>query len=223
MKPRIWTACSLVIACGALWAGRALSDDKKPDKPTAGGMHMSPEEMKKMMEEWMALAKPSDHHKAMDPTVGVWDTEMKMFMMPGAPPMVTKGTSERKWVLGGRFIEERSTGEMIGPDAKSPMGFGKVKMDGIGLFGYDNYRNLYTGVWVADNGTQMLTMRGTMPPGSKTLTMYGEMDEPSMKMIGRYNRYVTKFVDNDKFVFEVYDLAAGPDYKVFDITYTRKK
>lgn len=223
MKPRIWIACTLVITCGALWAGRAMSDDKKPEEPKGGEMKMpSPEEMKKLMEEWVALAKPSDHHKALEPTVGSWETTMKM-EMPGMPPMVTKGTAERKWVLGGRFIEERFSGEMMGPDPKSPMGFGKVKMEGIGLFGYDNHKNIYTGVWCADNGTQMLTMTGTMPPGSKTLTMYGLMDEPSMKMSDRYCKYVTKFVDADKFVFEVYDLAAGDNYKVFDITYSRKK
>jgi len=223
MKPRHWTACTLVIACGALWAGRAVSDDKKEDAPKGGEMKMpSPEEMKKMMEEWATLSKPGDHHKALEPLVGSWTTEMKM-VMPGMPPMVTKGTSERKWTLGGRFIEERFSGEMIGPDPKSPMGFGKVKMEGMGLFGYDNYKNIYTGVWAADNGTNLLTMTGTMPPGSNTLTMYGLMDEPMLKMSDRYCKYVTKFIDNDKFVFEVYDLAAGPDHKVFDITYSRKK
>lgn len=221
MKPRIWIGCTAIAACCALWAGRALSDDKKSEKPKAGEMKMpSPEDMKKMMEEWTALAKPSDHHKALEPTVGSWDTEMKM-EMPGMPPMVTKGKSERKWTLGGRFIEERYIGEMIGPDPKSPMG--KIKMEGIGLFGYDNYKNLYTGVWVADHSTNTLTMSGTLPPGSKTLTMYGEMDEPMLKMSDRYCKYVTKFIDDDKFVFEVFDLAAGPDYKVFDITYTRRK
>lgn len=223
MNPRIWTACTLVIACGALWAGRALSDDKKPETPKADAAKSpSPADMKKMMEEWMALGKPGDAHKAMEATIGTWNTEMKL-VAPGMPPMVTKGTSERKWVLGGRFIEERSSGEMIGPDEKSPIGFGKVKSDGIGLFGYDNYKNIYTGVWISDQGTNMMTMSGTMPPGSKTLTMYGLMDEPMLKMSDRYNKYVTKFVDDDKFVFEVYDLAAGDDHKVFEITYTRKK
>src|SRR5262249_62605 len=158
----------------------------------------------------------------MEPTIGSWNTEMKM-QEPGMPPMVTKGTSERKWVLGGRFIEERSSGDMIGPDEKSPMGFGKIKSEGIGLFGYDNYKKIYTGVWISDLGTNVMTMTGTMPPGSKTLTMYGLMDEPMLKMSDRYNKYVTKIVDDDKFVFEVYDLAAGPNHKVFEITYTRKK
>lgn len=223
MKPRIWTACTLVIACGALWAGRAMSDDKKPEESKGGEMKMSsPEEMKKMMDDWVALGKPGEHHKALEPLVGSWETSMKM-EMPGMPPMVTKGTSERKWVLGGRFIEERFSGDMMGPDPKSPMGFGKVKMDGIGLFGYDNYKNIYTGVWMSDHGSNILSMTGTMPPGSKTLTMYGLMDEPMMKMSDRYCKYVTRMISDDKFVFEVYDLAAGDNHKVFDITYTRKK
>jgi len=223
MKPRTWAACTLVIACGALWAGRALSDEKKPgESKGVAATPPTPAEMKKMMAEWMALGKPGDPHKALESTVGTWSTEMKL-VAPGMPPMVTRGTSERKWVLGGRFIEERSSGDMIGPDEKSPIGFGKIKSDGIGLVGYDNYKNIYTGVWISDLGTNMMTMSGTMPPGSNTLTMYGLMDEPMLKMSDRYNKYVTRIVDNDKFVFEVYDLAAGPDHKVFEITYTRKK
>ena len=52
--------------------------------------------------------------------------------------------------------------------------------------------------------------------------MYGEMDEPMMKVFGRYVKYVHTIVNNDKHVFSIYDLHAGDNYKVVEVVYDRK-
>jgi hypothetical protein len=72
-------------------------------------------------------------------------------------------------------------------------------------------------------GTQLLTMRGNMSQDGKTLTMYGEMDEPMLGVKGRLVKYVTEIIDDNHHVFSVYDLHAGDDYKVVEVAYTRKK
>ena len=60
--------------------------------------------------------------------------------------------------------------------------------------------------------------------GGETLfTLYGEMDEVMLGVVGRTVKYVTRIVDADKHVFEIIDLHAGDGYKVVEITYTRKK
>ncbi len=41
-------------------------------------------------------------------------------------------------------------------------------------------------------------------------------------MTGRIVNYRTTIINNDKHIFEVFDLAVGTDYKAFEITYTRQ-
>jgi hypothetical protein len=36
-------------------------------------------------------------------------------------------------------------------------------------------------------------------------------------------KYVTRIIDDDKHVMAMYDLHVGDDYKVMEVTYTRKK
>ena len=57
----------------------------------------------------------------------------------------------------------------------------------------------------------------------KAALVFGQMDEPMLKVYGRTIKYVTKIVSPDKHVFSIYDLHAGDDYKVIEITYERKK
>jgi hypothetical protein len=143
-------------------------------------------------------------------------------MGPAAPPTETHGTSEVKSVLGGRFVLQNDKSKFPMPDMQT----GEMKMvpwEGMGLFGYDNYQKVYVGCWADDMGTQLLTMRGNMSQDGKTLTMYGEMDEPMLGIKGRLVRYVTEIINDDHHVFSVYDLHAGDNYKVVEVAYTRKK
>jgi hypothetical protein len=54
--------------------------------------------------------------------------------------------------------------------------------------------------------------------------MWGKMDELMTGEKGKKVKYVTKVVDNDTMVFEVYDVTTYGDKKpTMQITYTRKK
>ncbi len=173
----------------------------------------SPEEMAKMMEKWTKVASPSEHHKHLDTFVGTWDTVQRVWMGgPDASATETKGTSEVKWVLDGRFIVEEYRGEMMGRP-----------YSGMGLFGYDNFRNLYVGTWASNQGTNLFTMSGQRDPSGKTWTYYGELDEPMLDVVGRMVKCETTVVGPDAHTFAIYDLHAGGDYKVFEIAYTRVK
>lgn len=60
-------------------------------------------------------------------------------------------------------------------------------------------------------------------PVSDVFTYYGYMDEPTMGVYARTVKTVTRIIDADTYVFEMYDPHAGEDYKVMEITYKRKK
>src|SRR5688572_163038 len=59
-----------------------------------------------MMEAMVKAATPGEAHKKLDGMVGTWNTEIKMWMMPGSDPMTSSGTAENRWVLGGRYVEQ---------------------------------------------------------------------------------------------------------------------
>lgn len=186
-------------------ASRALSDDQtKSQEPTA-------EQTAAMPAEWAKIAAPSVHHKRLDFFVGKWRTKTKMWMGgPGSMPIESDGTSEIKWVFGGRYLLDEHKGSMMGQP-----------YEGMGLTGYDNYRNMYVGSWYSNMGTAPLTMTGMRHPKTGVFTYYGEMDEPALKVTGRTVKYVVRPVDKDHYVFEIIDLHAGDGYKVIEITYTR--
>ena len=159
------------------------------------------------------MAAPGEHHKHLEHFVGTWDTVTSMWMSgPDGPATESKGTSTVKWILGGRFILEEHHGLMMG-----------MPYEGLGMTGYDKFKNLYVGSWSSNMDTQLLTMRGMRHPKTGEFTFYGEMDEPTLQVYGRTVKYVNRIVSPDKHVFTIYDLHAGDDYKVIEITYQRRK
>lgn len=198
---------------GSGGGGGQASDGRKPEMPMP-----SPEEMQAMMKAWEEAMMPGEPHKNLMKTAGNWDTVTKMWMEgPNAPPTEVKGTAEMKAVLGGRFVMQEQHAQFPMPGGQN------MPWDGIGMFGYDNFQKMYVGCWADSMGTQLLTMRGNLSQDGKTLTMYGEMDEPMLGVRGRMVKYVTDIASDDKQIFSIYDLHAGDDYKVVEVIYTRKK
>jgi len=179
----------------------------------AGGMDAA---MMAAMQDAMKLTQPSEHHAKLEALVGEWNVSMKMFMGPGMPPSESKGKSSNKWVLGKRFVMQEFSGSFNMP------GMGDVAYEGIGMIGFDNYKNMYVGMWTDSMNTHMLTYRGAPNPTINGIVSYGEMDEPMIKVQDRMVRYDVMFKDKNSYVMTIYDLAVAPDYKVVELTYTRK-
>ena len=98
----------------------------------------------------------------------------------------------------------------------------KMPFEGMGMFGYDIYRHMYVGSWSDTMTTAILTMSGALDRSGKTLTFYGPMDEPMLDIVGRTVKYVFTVESPTKFVFSIYDLHAGENYKPLEITYEKQ-
>lgn len=96
------------------------------------------------------------------------------------------------------------------------------KFHGIGVTGYDNHTKKYASTWMDSMGTGIYFMEGPAGADSKTMTMEGSYDDPMegpMKL-----RAVTKIVDNNTEIFEMYGTdKSGKEMKMMEITYARKK
>jgi hypothetical protein len=214
MKGRVLLFATVAVGVGTLATTQVLSQDQ----PTAPGGEMP--DMEEMMRKWMAVAAPSDHHKHLEHFVGTWKTTTRLWMGgPGTSPTETTGSATVKWILGGRFILEEHQGEIQLPASDGQMR--KVPFQGVGLTGYDNFKNMYIGTWADNMNTHLLSMSGTRDPSGK-FTFYCEMAEPMLDVHGRMVKYVTRVISKDKHIFESYDLHAGDDYKVLEITYERQ-
>jgi len=237
MALRALVAVVVVMAATVLVVDTAFSQDKGPkgkeegakaqekiqkgEEKGAGMKEPSKEEMAEMMKRWQEAATPGPHHKALEHFVGAWDITIKSWMGgPDTPPSESKGTCETKWVLDGRFIEDKVKSDMMMPDETG--GMKKVSFLGQGLTGYDNFKNLYISTWADNMGTTIVMAKGSMEPTGKVLTLYGEADEPMLDVHGRMLKMVTRIIDKDRHVMEVHDLHAGDNYKVMEIMYTRK-
>ncbi len=170
--------------------------------------------MEEMMKKWQELAAPGEAHKRLDVLVGSWDVETKLWMggEGTGEAQTSMGTAEYKWILGGRYLRQDYTGEMMG-----------IPFNGIALTGYDNYAKKYVGMWIDDMSTMISTMHGSTGRTGDVLVMYGTMHEWTTGELDKVAKYVLRIVDKDKHIFEIHDEWIVDNTKVIEMTYTRKK
>lgn len=194
MKARFWIAAVALAATGA-YTAHAFTKTQTPEE-------------KAMME----LASPGAAHKLLDDKVGKWDMVVKMSAGPGMPAQESAATSEMKWVLGGRFIEDRTKGTFNGEP-----------FEGIGHGGYDNMKKKYVSHWMDNWGTGIMATEGTYDAEAKTFTYEGEMPDPMQGKVVRV-RMTEKVTDKDHWTMTMSTPGAdGKHNQMMEIQYTRAK
>ncbi|MGH7231652.1 MAG: DUF1579 domain-containing protein [Nitrospiraceae bacterium] len=187
--------------CVALTVSVAMAKDKKSEKQV---------DMQAVMEAYTKLATPGEPHKQFASLAGSWTTKTKEWMEPGKPPTESTGSVEMRMVLGGRFLQQEFTGDMMGQP-----------YSGMGISAYDNLLKRYVSTWIDTMGTGVFVMEGTASPDGKTITLKGqhaELDGGHMT-----HRAVWKIVDGNTQTFDMYGThQGGKEMKMMEITYTRK-
>jgi hypothetical protein len=172
-----------------------------------------------MMKQMMALSKLNENHKLLAQLAGTWKYDVKMWMAPDAPPMLSKGTAVRKPIMDGRYFVLNVTGNM-----KMPAEDGKMKnfeFKGMSIEGYDNVQKKFIGTWCDNMGTGVMLSTGTYDPATKSFTYNSEMEMmPGMKTKARE---VLKVVDANHHNLEWYEDRGGHEVKTMEINYTRQK
>lgn len=193
---------AVTLLCVGLVREDARAQDAK-DKP-------SPEAIAKAMAE---AATPGAAHTRLEPLAGTWAYTCKMWMAPGAPAVDTKGTIERKWILGGRFLEEVYAGQ--GFDGKEG-GF-----EGRGLLGYDNSNKKYTQTFVCNMGTAVQNGQGGFDASGK-LTLSSEALCPLQQCLVKMRDEI-RIESRDKIVIDSYVTVDGKEHKMMELVSIRKK
>jgi hypothetical protein len=211
-KPLCASAAVLIVGAALIGA----QPDKKPMPPKPAGQPTDPAKPAKPpapgerdMAAMMQAAQPSEAHKGLAKRAGEFTTISK-FSMPGMPEQTSKGTSKLTMILGGRFLSEDATGEMMGAPYTS-----------LKLVGYNNESKKYEAVWAYTQSTAMMMMTGTSDDDGKTINYTASVESVNGK-----ETFGVKMTqpDDDHFKVEMLikmpDGSAGPTYST---EYTRKK
>jgi len=208
MKPRCLIALALTVAAVSSLSCRTASQRLSQE-----------ERQKKEMEAWEAYMRPGKEHELLAKRTGTWDYKARIWTAPDATPSESKGKSEFKMVMGGRYRIDTTDGEGL-PE------FGGHPFQGMGFAGYDNFKKKYVGSWIDSMGTGILVGEGDASKDGKELAFSAEMPDIAGTM-GQKTiklRWTEKDIDDDHFSFAMY--MPGPDgkeFKSFEFEYTRRK
>jgi hypothetical protein len=189
----------------ALLAAFAQEPVEKPAKPEAPAM--TPEQ-----EAFMKAGAIGPYHKLLEPFVGRWKAEVRIWSDPKAEPMVTSGTSSHTFIFGGRYLKMEFTGQYLGQS-----------FIGLGFMGFDNVRKEFISFWIDNMSTWFLTSAGTVDREGKTFTMKGSFKDP-MTGILRQQRDILKVEGPDRIVSQSFEASSdGKEFKTMEIVYMRAK
>jgi hypothetical protein len=198
MRSKVLLALALLVVCTSV-----VAQEPKNDAANQKAM-MDAMMMKAMM--------PGDAHKLLNNMVGTFDVKVTAWMMPGQPPMESNGTAVNSWIMGGRFVQQKFSGQFMGQP-----------FEGVGYTGYDNVKKTYWSSWMDNMGTGIMNSTGSTSDGGKTWTFMTSMADPMTGKDAPVEERVT-VVDHDHHNFEMW--SPGPDGKMMKtmaLAYSRKQ
>ena len=209
--PRWLTFCCLVALL--LVALPAVADHHQAGSEEhgemEGEMEMSAEEAA-MMAAWQKAMTPGEPHANLAGLAGDYHFEIKTWMDPEAPPMVSTGTAHREMPMGGRILVEEVEATVMGQPFK-----------GHGETGYDNVKGEYWSTWTDNMSTGLMVSYGKWDDEAGGLVMHAEYVDV-MTGETKNARMVSEVHDDGTEHFSWYDKTADGEQKTMAITYTKK-
>jgi hypothetical protein len=162
-----------------------------------------------MMKRWMEYSTPGQQHTSMSKAAGDWKFTSKMWMDPTQEPMVTDGSAKFESIYGGRYLQCKVSGSMMG-----------MPFEGTSLTGYNNATKKYFNTWIDNMGTGLMFTEGTAD-ASGVISLTGSMYDP---MSGKNCtiRETWRMDGDNKMTMEMYSTKEGEsEKKDMEIVYTR--
>jgi uncharacterized protein DUF1579 len=202
---------ALYAACVLLAAPPAAHAKKAPPAPPAAAPTGGDNALGKVVDEMTKYTAPGPQHQELAQLVGSWTTRTRVWERPDATPVEFPGSAEYRTILGGRFLELASRSQLGGKES-----------NGIGIFGYDAFKEKYSYYYIHDGETQALTGLGVRDSTTGAIAFTVAMDMP---MSGGHDvpiRAVLRRVSGNRHVFEIFEKYVDDrEWKVLEITYDR--
>lgn len=160
---------------------------------------------------WSEYMTPSSIHSLLAQYTGSFKMEITMSMGEGKDPSIVTMDSEHTMLLGGRFLETKQHGNMMGMDYQS-----------ITTMGFNNTDKKFALTTITNMGTGTLSLFGNWDEKSKSATMFGDLTNPVTRNTINVKQVVT-FVDNNTILIESYDKEGDkPEKKTVQYKLIRK-
>jgi hypothetical protein len=203
----------LLLAIAATLAAQDRSADARPKSASEASAALDTPEARDMLEAWQKASTPGPQHRQLaEHFVGTWDTRQRMWMEPGAPPVLESGRDVSTVEFGGRHVRSEFTGQFMGQP-----------FQGRALTSYDNVTGKYLSSWVDSMSTGHFIAVGDFDPATSTYTFHGELPDP-MKPGGMVAvREVIRIEGPDRHVLEYHERHGDEERKTMEIVYTRAR
>lgn len=159
---------------------------------------------------WSAYMTPSAVHAWLAQYIGDFNMEINMFAADGqvGPSMSVEST--HSLLLGGRFLELRQSGSMMG-----------MPYQGITTIGFNNVDRKLTLTTITNMGTGTLTVTGDWDEESKSAELFGTLANPVTQATVQLRQFIT-FVDENTILIESFDtMGDQPEVKTLSYRFTR--
>lgn len=195
-----WLSYFLITVVGAISSMALAEETAKPS-----------EKAPPMPEEWVKYGAPGENHKLLEPLVGKWNHKVQWWMGSQDQGHQSQGKNENKMILGGRFLVQ----VVKGSNKEQPF-------EGAGVIGYDNAKGEFQTVWLDNMATGMVKGVGHYNASTKTIDENGTYTDPTIAEKERTYRAVWKLIDNDHYVYEMYNQSKdGKEFKTLEVSYER--
>jgi len=164
-------------------------------------------------QDWRAaLRMPGPDHERLNALIGEWTTTIKQWTGPESEAVELTGTMTSRWILDGRFVEERAE------NGTSQGG----RYESLGYLGYNRQTELYERFWMTNSSTGVFTERGRYDPDENVIRMEGsEMAAGSLVVILTASEL--KIESPSRHVLTAYATSVeGVRWKQLEIVYTKK-
>ena len=174
------------------------------------------------------IGQPGKIHLSLNPLIGMWNMDISVWNGPDdQSPQRLRGSMQRKWVMKGRFIEERTTeipeqsvilSEFRG---RRPFMQAGTRYHGVGYLGYDRLAGIFEHIWIHDDSTRMYYSRGRYDKNRSTLILSGSWTDPYDGTI-IFSRTELIITDDDSHTVNrfISDTDTG-EFRDLEIVYTR--
>lgn len=157
------------------------------------------------VDPWVEYMTPSDVHTLFSQYTGSFTMEITM------SPTIISVNSDHSMLLGGRFLEMKQHGSMMGMDYQSIM-----------TIGFNTTDKTVSMTTITNMGTGTLSLTGDWDVATKTATVVGRLTNPVSKSTINVRQVIT-FINNDSFLIESYDQEGdNPEKKTTQYRFVRQ-
>jgi uncharacterized protein DUF1579 len=208
LAPRLALAALLGAAAAAPLTLPALAQTgERGTAPPPRGKAQDP-----VVEEMAKYTTPGPRHRELAALEGKWNSRTRVWESPGAKPLEFAGSAEYRMILGGRFLQLESRSLVNG-----------IEDHGLGIYGYDAFKEKYSFYYIHDGETQALVGLGDRD-STGAVTFSVAMDMPVAGESAKPIRTVLRTVSASRHVFEMHQRYIDDrEWKVVEITYDRAR